>query len=158
MSNTSASLPNPRRVATARSALSAAMWARSENTGSDEAVIDLLADLRHFCAARHIDFAAFDNYFLGRPKLDAIRVQFIPDKNTMVANLNAKAIQVMMTLGGIPEFEAMLGVKRDWEATLIQAFMNVTHMMLCPHSMIATYWPRSTLFTPRNGRRKVVSV
>ena len=37
----------------------------------------------------HIDFAAFDNYFLGRPKLDAIRVQFIPDKNTMVANLLA---------------------------------------------------------------------
>ena len=51
-------LPNARRVATARSALSAAMWARGENPASDEAVIDLLADLRHFCAARHIDFAS----------------------------------------------------------------------------------------------------
>ena len=54
----SRNLPNPRRVSTARSALSAAMWARGENAGSDEAVIDLLADLRHFCAARHIDFGA----------------------------------------------------------------------------------------------------
>jgi peptide/nickel transport system substrate-binding protein len=65
----------------------------------------------------HIDFAAFDQYFMGRPRLDTIRVQFIPDKNTMVANLNAKTIQVMMTFGGIPEFEAMLGVKRSWEAS-----------------------------------------
>src|SRR5437868_2146299 len=65
----------------------------------------------------HIDFAAFDKYFLGRPKLDTVRVQFIPDKNTMVANLNAKAIQVMMTLGQVPEFDAMLAIKRDWEAS-----------------------------------------
>jgi hypothetical protein len=36
------------------------MWARGENAASDEAVIDLLADLRHFCAARHIDFSACD--------------------------------------------------------------------------------------------------
>ena len=56
MTATSSILPNARRVATARSALSAATWARGENATSDEAVIDLLADLRHFCAARHIDF------------------------------------------------------------------------------------------------------
>ena len=47
----------------------------------------------------HIDFAAFDKYFLGRPKLDSIRVQFITDRNTLVANLNARAIQIMLTLG-----------------------------------------------------------
>jgi peptide/nickel transport system substrate-binding protein len=65
----------------------------------------------------HIDFAAFDKYFLGRPKLDSIRIQFITDQGTMLGNLNAKAIQVMMTLGGIPEFSAMTALKRDWEAT-----------------------------------------
>ena len=53
------SLPNARRVATARSALGAAMWARGDNPAiADEAVTDLLTDLRHFCAARRIDFAA----------------------------------------------------------------------------------------------------
>jgi hypothetical protein len=53
------SLPNAQRIATARSALSAAMWARGDNPAiPDEAVVDLLADLRHFCAARRIDFAA----------------------------------------------------------------------------------------------------
>ncbi len=65
----------------------------------------------------HIDFAAFDRFFLGRPRLDTIRVQFIPDPNTMVANLNARAIQVMMTLGGVPEWDAMMALKRDWESS-----------------------------------------
>jgi len=51
------SLPNARRIATARSALSAAMAARGDCPAlSDDAVVELLADLRHFCAARHIDF------------------------------------------------------------------------------------------------------
>jgi len=65
----------------------------------------------------HIDLAAFDRYFLGRPKLDAIRIQFIPDENTMLANLNARAIQVMLTLGATPDFDAMMSLKRDWEAS-----------------------------------------
>ena len=52
------SLPNPQRIASARTALSAAMWARGLDFPiSNEAVVDLLADLRHFCIARHIDFA-----------------------------------------------------------------------------------------------------
>jgi nitrate reductase cytochrome c-type subunit len=51
--------PNAQRIGTARSALSAAMWARGEDFPvCDEAVINLLADLRHFCMARHINFTA----------------------------------------------------------------------------------------------------
>ena len=54
-------LPNARRVATARAALNAAMAARADLPAiCDEAVIDLLADLRHFCSARHIDFSECD--------------------------------------------------------------------------------------------------
>jgi hypothetical protein len=53
--------PNAQRIATARFALNAAMEARGEDFPvSNEAVIDLLADLRHFCSARHIDFALCD--------------------------------------------------------------------------------------------------
>ena len=60
-SHSSATLPNARRVATARAALSAAVAARADVPAvCDEAVIDLLADLRHFCAARRIDFAECD--------------------------------------------------------------------------------------------------
>jgi hypothetical protein len=57
-SPSSDSLPNAQRIATARSALSP-VWARGDNPAiADEAVIDLLADLRHFCIARRIDFEA----------------------------------------------------------------------------------------------------
>ncbi len=70
------SLLNSRRVANARSALSAATAARGAcPTISDDAVIELLADLRHFCAARRINFencnrmadAHFETEFSGGP-------------------------------------------------------------------------------------------
>jgi hypothetical protein len=51
------SLPHAHRIATARFALSSASQARGDKPAiCDEAVVDLLADLRHFCAARRIDF------------------------------------------------------------------------------------------------------
>ena len=59
--------PNALRISTARSALTAAMWARGEDFPvSDEAVINLLADLRHFCIARHINFTACNGIAEGR--------------------------------------------------------------------------------------------
>ena len=66
MSANSSTLPNARRVATARAALSAAVAARADVPAvCDEAVIDLLADLRHFCAARRIDYAECDRIASG---------------------------------------------------------------------------------------------
>jgi hypothetical protein len=61
------SRPNAHRIGTARSALNAAMWARGEDFPiSDEAVINLLADLRHFCIARHINFTDCNRIAEGR--------------------------------------------------------------------------------------------
>lgn len=52
------SLPNAHRIGAARAALTAAICAHSEQPEvADEALIELLTDLQHFCAARHIDFA-----------------------------------------------------------------------------------------------------
>lgn len=59
--------PNAQRIGTARSALSAAMWARGDDFPlTDEAVINLLADLRHFCIARHINYSACNGIAEGR--------------------------------------------------------------------------------------------
>jgi len=50
-------MPDALRVAVARSALNAANWVRGCDPAiADDSVIDLLADLMHFCAARRIDF------------------------------------------------------------------------------------------------------
>lgn len=52
---------NAIRIETARAALARAAWVRGEAPRyGDEALIDLLADLRHFCAACGIDFEACD--------------------------------------------------------------------------------------------------
>src|SRR5207249_1371886 len=42
---------------------------------------------------------AFDNYFQGRPKIDEIVIKFIPDQNTMVANLLSGAIDANLGRG-----------------------------------------------------------
>jgi hypothetical protein len=48
-------------IETARAALARAAWTRGEAPHyGDEAVIDLLADLKHFCVAANIDFATCD--------------------------------------------------------------------------------------------------
>ena len=59
--------PNAQRIGTARSALRAAIWAQGNDFPlTDEAVINLLADLRHFCIARHINFTACNGIAEGR--------------------------------------------------------------------------------------------
>ena len=59
--------PNAQRIGTARSALNAAIWARGDDYPvCEEAVISLLADLRHFCIARHINLTACNGIAEGR--------------------------------------------------------------------------------------------
>src|SRR5438093_332494 len=65
----------------------------------------------------HLDLAAFDEFFLGRPKIDTIRILFVTDTNTMLANLKSHTAQMMLTLGSAPKFDALMSLKHDWEAT-----------------------------------------
>jgi hypothetical protein len=52
---------NTQRIEAARAALARAAWVRGDvPCYGDEALIDLLADLRHFCTVTSIDFDACD--------------------------------------------------------------------------------------------------
>lgn len=52
---------NSANIETAMAALARAAWTRGQSpTYDEEAVCDLLADLRHFCVAANIDFATCD--------------------------------------------------------------------------------------------------
>ncbi len=62
-----------------------------------------------------LELLAFDGYFLGRPRIDTVRVQFIPDQRTLVANLLSRSIHSALPPGG-GDFDSMLIVKREWEA------------------------------------------
>jgi peptide/nickel transport system substrate-binding protein len=63
-----------------------------------------------------MELAAFDRYFLGQPKIDTVRVQFVPDANTMMASLHAGAVQSVLPPGG-PTPEPGLLLKQAWEAS-----------------------------------------
>ncbi len=63
----------------------------------------------------HLDLAAFDQFFLGRPRLDRIQVKFIPDSNTLIANLKAGAVQ--STFGSKKlDRDLLRTLRREWEA------------------------------------------
>ena len=49
---------------------------------------------------------AFDGYALGRPKIDAIEVRFIPDANTLSANILAGEVQLTLGLKNFSGEEA----------------------------------------------------
>jgi hypothetical protein len=56
-------MPHAIRIEAARAALARAAWARGQAPHyGDEAIIDLLADLRHFCATVGLDFASCDRH------------------------------------------------------------------------------------------------
>jgi peptide/nickel transport system substrate-binding protein len=53
--------------------------------------------LREFVLDSHLIMEAYDNYIFGRPKVDEIRVKFIPDTNTLMAHVLAGEVE--LTLG-----------------------------------------------------------
>jgi peptide/nickel transport system substrate-binding protein len=60
----------------------------------------------------HLVFAANDRYFAGRPKLDEVRVKFIPDPSALAANILAN--EVDLTLGGRLSTEWAMNVRDQW--------------------------------------------
>jgi peptide/nickel transport system substrate-binding protein len=55
--------------------------------------------VREFVAGSHLELAAFDQYVLGRPKVDKVTVRFIPDSNTLMANLLAGSVDFTIGSG-----------------------------------------------------------
>jgi len=58
-------------------------------------------------------FSAYDDYVPGRPKIDEIDVKFIPDNNTLLANILAG---VDLTLGKTVSLDMALGAKDEYES------------------------------------------
>ena len=65
--------------------------------------------------AIQMDFVRFEDYYMGRPPLDRVVVRFLADANTMVANILAGSVDVLLPIG--VDMEAALEVKRRWEGT-----------------------------------------
>jgi peptide/nickel transport system substrate-binding protein len=70
--------------------------------------------LKSYTPGSGLVLAAFDGYALGRPKLDEIEIRFIPDVNTLVANLYAGAVDA--TMGRGVSLDLALQAKEQWTA------------------------------------------
>jgi peptide/nickel transport system substrate-binding protein len=62
----------------------------------------------------HIEFRAFEGYFLGRPRLDTVIVRFLRDPNTLLANIISEAIDV--ALPAAIDVEAAASLQAGWAA------------------------------------------
>jgi peptide/nickel transport system substrate-binding protein len=68
--------------------------------------------VRDWVADSHVVLQANDAYVLGRPKIDEIEARFIPDPNTVVANLLAGTVD--LTVGRGPSFEQAQQLLDQW--------------------------------------------
>jgi len=67
--------------------------------------------LRQWAPDSHVVVTANDDYVLGRPKIDTIEVRFIPDTNTLTANVLAG---VEMTLGRALSIDQAVRAAEQW--------------------------------------------
>ncbi len=68
--------------------------------------------LKEWVRGSHLVFGAFDQYLLGRPKLDEIEVRFIGDGNTLISNILAGSID--LTLRQALSVDQALQVRDQW--------------------------------------------
>jgi len=61
----------------------------------------------------YFEGAAFDQHVLGRPKIDRIRMMFVPDFNTTLANILAGEAHI--TVDDSIRFQQALVARREWE-------------------------------------------
>lgn len=68
--------------------------------------------VQEFVQSSHVILRAFDQYLLGRPKIDVIEAKFFQDPNVTIANVLAG--EVDMTLGRGIAFQQALEAQRQW--------------------------------------------
>lgn len=78
--------------------------------------------LKEWVRGSHLVVEANDRYLHGRPKIDEIRVKFIPDPNTLAANILAG--EVDLTLGGRISTEWAMGFRDQWREGRVEIRHN----------------------------------
>jgi len=78
---------------------------------------------------RHILLAAFNQYVLGRPKIDLLEVRLIPDGNALVASLLSGVID--LTLGRSISVEQAVQVTAQWQDGRV---------VITPQNLVRLYW------------------
>lgn len=64
-----------------------------------------------------IEFTAFEDYYLGRPKLDRVILRFIPDPNTLIANILSDNLDVVLANAIDTDLGLAAEVEQRWLGT-----------------------------------------
>lgn len=81
--------------------------------------------LREWLRGSYIDVLAFDQYFLGKPKIDRVTIRYIGDTNTLVVTAIAGEIHVV-SVGALREQEAHV-LNTQWTAgTVLLSPVGIT--------------------------------
>jgi peptide/nickel transport system substrate-binding protein len=79
--------------------------------------------LVHWEQGSHMEFARNESYYLGRPSFDRLFLRFVPDVNTLVANILSETVDVV--LPPTVDLDTALEVQRRWEGTGNQVRIDV---------------------------------
>lgn len=71
--------------------------------------------MTHWELGSSIDFEPFADYYQGRPPLDRVIIKFIPDPNTIVANILAGAVDVVLPPS--IDIDALVEIQGRWAGT-----------------------------------------
>lgn len=64
----------------------------------------------------HVEFTRFDDYYLGRPSMDAVIVRFVGDPTVMLSNIMAGAVDIASPFLSA-NLDAVLDLKDRWAGT-----------------------------------------
>lgn len=84
--------------------------------------------LREFERGVQLSLEAFDQHALGRPRIDTIEVRFIPDSNTLLANVLAGAVQ--LTMGRTLSVDQGQEAREHWSAGRVEFAPSYMHRIL----------------------------
>ena len=86
----------------------------------------------------HMILAANDAFVLGRPKVDEVEVRFIPDPNTMIANVLAGEVE--LTMGRALSLEQAVQLRDQWRegklGTVLSSWIAAYPQLLTPSPAI----------------------
>lgn len=91
--------------------------------------------VREMVEGSHLLLDAFDEYFLGRPRIDSIEVKFMLDPNTIAANILAGAVE--LTVGGRYSIEWGTQIRDQWRAGRMEAPAATSWVALYPQLLNA---------------------
>jgi len=91
-------------------------------------------------AGSHLVFEANDKYIAGRPKFDEVVVKFIPDPNTLAANILAGDVET--SWGGRTDIEWAQKISEQWEGgklkTTFRSMLQIYPQHINPTPAIVT--------------------